>query len=110
MALKLGDVVVVPFPYSDQLAEKRRPAVVVSSSSLEADHGLAWLAMITSTSTPWKGDVPISDLKAAGLPIRCAVRPAKVATVSVGRIHRKSGSLTARDVQALMKSLGRYRA
>ena len=29
-----GDVVVVPFPYADRLAEKRRPALVVSGPQL----------------------------------------------------------------------------
>jgi hypothetical protein len=31
MALRFGDVIVVPFPFTDQTAIKRRPAVVVSS-------------------------------------------------------------------------------
>jgi mRNA interferase MazF len=31
-----GDVVLVPFPFTDQSGTKRRPAVVVSSSSYNA--------------------------------------------------------------------------
>jgi mRNA interferase MazF len=41
------DVVIVPFPYSDRLAEKRRPALVISNRRLQS-HGIVWLAMITS--------------------------------------------------------------
>jgi mRNA interferase MazF len=41
------DVVVVPFPYADRLAEKCRPALVISNRKLAA-HGLLWVAMITS--------------------------------------------------------------
>ena len=41
------DVVVVPFPYADRLAEKRRPALVISNRKL-AVHRLVWVAMITS--------------------------------------------------------------
>lgn len=107
MSLSPGDVVAVPFPYTDALAEKRRPAVVVSSAVLERDHGLVWLAMITS-SKGWQGDVPISDLKAAGLPVSCVVRPAKIATVSVERIHRKLGRLRPADWKGVRESLGRY--
>ena len=33
------DIVVVPFPYADRLAEKRRPALVISNRKLAA-HGL----------------------------------------------------------------------
>ncbi len=76
------DVVIVPFPYADKLAEKRRPALVVSKPALEKDHGLIWLAMITSAENRgWTGDVPIADLARAGLPAPSLVRPAKIATV-----------------------------
>lgn len=33
---KFGDVVLVPFPFTDQSASKKRPAVVVSSSAYHA--------------------------------------------------------------------------
>ena len=41
------DIVVVPVPYADRLAEKRRPALVISNRKL-APFGLIWVAMITS--------------------------------------------------------------
>jgi len=44
----VGDVVVLPFPYADRLAEKRRPAVVVSLPSLAQKHGIVWVVMVTS--------------------------------------------------------------
>lgn len=108
MSFSPGEVVTVPFPYTDALAEKRRPAVVVSSPILERDHGLVWLAMITSSSKGWQGDVPIADLTAAGLPVSCVVRPAKIATVSVKRIHRRLGRLRPADWKGVRESLGRY--
>jgi mRNA interferase MazF len=109
MSFSPGDIVTVPFPYTDSLAEKRRPAVVVSSRRLERDHHLLWLAMITSSSRGWRGDVPISDLKAAGLPVRCVVRPAKIATASIARIRRKLGALRPADWRAVREGLARYR-
>ena len=61
------DIVVVPFPYADRLAEKRRPALVISNRKL-AVHGLIWVAMITSADNEaWSSDVPIADLKRAGI-------------------------------------------
>ena len=57
------DVVIVPFPYADRLAEKRRPALVISGPKL-APYGLIWVAMITSAENePWPSDVlyPISN-------------------------------------------------
>ena len=87
------DVVVVPFPYADRLAEKRRPALVVSNRKL-AIHGLIWVAMITSADNEaWSSDVAINDLKRAGLPAPSVVRVAKIACIEPARIDRRLGRL-----------------
>lgn len=105
------DVVVVPFPYADRLAEKRRPAVVVSSERLYADHRICWLAMITSASNPaWTSDVAISDLASTALPAPSVVRPAKLATVDVGRIVRRIGKLSAADAARVKGALQAFSA
>jgi mRNA interferase MazF len=87
------DIVVVPFPYADRLAEKRRPALVISNRKL-AVHGLIWVAMITSADNEaWSSDVAIADLKRAGLPAPSVVRVAKIACIEPGRIDRRVGRL-----------------
>jgi hypothetical protein len=35
MSFEFGDVVLVPFPFTDQMTSKKRPAVVVSSSDYQ---------------------------------------------------------------------------
>ena len=63
-----GDVVVVPFPYSDRLAQKRRPALVVSGAGLHA-LGLIWAVMITSArNSSHVSDYPLADLVRAVAP------------------------------------------
>jgi mRNA interferase MazF len=100
------DVVVVPFPYSDRLAEKRRPALVISNRAL-APFGLIWVAMITSADNePWSCDVPIEDLASAGLPARSVVRPAKIASIEPARVLRRAGRLdtaAARKVTRILR-------
>lgn len=87
------DIVVVPFPYADRLAEKRRPALVISNRKLAA-HGLIWVAMITSADNEaWSSDIAIGDLKRAGLPAPSVVRVAKIACIEPGRIDRRIGRL-----------------
>ena len=62
-AFKQGDVVKVPFPYTDRSTRQSRPALVVSTGSLEDSHRLVWVVMITSAENRgWTGDVPITDL------------------------------------------------
>ena len=88
--IDLWDVIVVPFPYSDRLAEKRRPALVISGRRLAA-YDLLWVAMITSADNkPWSCDVPLTDLARAGLPARSVVRPAKIACIEPARVLRRA--------------------
>ena len=105
MTYSPGDVVVVPFRYSDRLAEKRRAAVVVSNSKLAAQ-GFVWLAMIASArQNALADDAPIADLTLAGLPTPCVLRPAKIATVEPSRIVRKAGRLDADETADLLATM-----
>ena len=104
-------LIVVPFPYSDRLAEKRRPALVVSSPLLEGEHGLLWVAMVTSQlRTHGTGDVIVSDLAAAGLPAPSLVRTTKLATIEPARVIRNAGRLPAADAEAVSVMLHRHLA
>jgi mRNA interferase MazF len=87
------DIVVVPFPYADRLAEKRRPALVVSNEKLST-HGLLWIAMITSAKNKgWSCDVSITDPANAGLPAPSVIRTAKLACIDPARVLRTAGRL-----------------
>jgi mRNA interferase MazF len=106
MRLQPFDIVVVPFPYADRLAEKHRPAVVISAPVVSGRYKLVWLAMVTSAvNPPWACDVEISDLAVTALPAPSRIRPVKIATADVARIVRRIGKLSARDAKALKSAL-----
>jgi mRNA interferase MazF len=89
-----GDVVVVPFPYSDRLAQKRRPALVVSNDDLHA-LGLIWAVMITSAkSSSHPRDFVLSDLARAGRKPPSIIRPSKIACLEPSRILRVAGTVS----------------
>jgi mRNA interferase MazF len=102
------EVVVVPFPYGDRFAEKRRPGLVVSTSRL-LEFGLLWVAMITSAENErWSCDVPIDDTARAGLPVPSVVRPAKIACIEPARILRRAGSLDRTTAQRVAQRLAAF--
>ena len=77
-----GDVIKVPFPYTDRATRQSRPALVISTDALAARHGLLWVVMITSAENRgWSGDVPVRDIAMAGLPVPSVIRSAKIATI-----------------------------
>ena len=107
MRLQPFDIVVVPFPYADRLAEKRRPAVVISAPVVSDRYKLVWLAMITSATNPrWDCDVDVSEVAPTSLPAPSRIRPVKIATADVARVVRRIGKLGARDTKALRSALG----
>jgi mRNA interferase MazF len=79
---EVWDVIAVPFPYTNRPVQQRRPALIVARHIEAGSPALLWLLMITSARhRRWVGDVEISNLAAAGLPVASIVRSAKIATV-----------------------------
>lgn len=88
-AFEQGDIVRVPFPYTDKATRQHRPALVVSDGNIGEDGALLWVTMITSADNrPWTGDVTIEDLAAAGLPAPSVIRPCKIATIEARHAER----------------------
>ena len=101
---KQFDIVVVPFPYSDQLAEKRRPALVVSSNAFNKKHGLLWVVMITSATNPKKSDdIALTATGKTGLPVASLIRPSKIATIEPNRVVRVAGKIDGK-LEAIIRS------
>jgi len=92
-----GDVVRVPFPYTDLGTKRHRPALVVSGGGLGDRSRLLWVVMITSAANRgWPGDVPLVDRHAdVGLPVPSTIRTSKIATIEarhadrIGRLSRE---------------------
>lgn len=108
MAFDQWAVVVVPFPFTDRMVERRRPAVVVSRpEELGSLVGQSVLAMITSAAhRSWPLDVPITDLAMTGIPAPSVVR-VKLFTLDDRLVQRQVGALAAADAAATANALGR---
>jgi mRNA interferase MazF len=102
------DVVVVPFPFTERSATKRRPALVISDArAFNQPSGHSVLAMITSAkNSDWPLDTGIEDLDAAGLPAASVVRM-KLFTLDNQLVIRKAGVLAEKDRGSVTKALSR---
>jgi len=104
--LALGDIVLVPFPFTDQSSNKRRPAVVISTRSYNETRPDVILMPVTSQlrSEARAGDMLVDEWEAAGLLKPSAIKPV-IATLERSLVVRRLGSLGSDDRAALKRGL-----
>ena len=108
-----GDVVLVPFPFSDLSASKRRPAVVLWAHPARVDFLLAFISSERLRAHE-VGDVPLlpthPEFGNTGLAAASKIRATKLVTLSGALLRRWLGRLgpllTADLDRALVTSLG----
>ena len=103
---EFGDVLLVPFPFTDQSTTKRRPAVVVSSDAYHRERPDLIILAVTSQARPETalGEASVSKWKDAGL-LRPSVLNRFLATIERGLVLRKLGRLAEEDRAALRRVL-----
>ena len=95
----------MPFPYTDRATRQSRPALVVSTARLKDLHGLLWVVMITSAENRgWPDDVPVTNLKMAGLPFPSLIRSAKIAAIDAADAS-KLGQVSAAQLRLVTGKL-----
>ena len=101
-----GDVVLVPFPFTDQSSAKKRPAVVVSSQEYNRRLPDLVLMAVTSQIKPAAvfGEMTVSQWKQAGL-LKPSVTKPVFTTIEKGLVLKKLGQLKAKDIEALTITL-----
>ena len=92
-----GDVVLVPFPFTDLSATKQRPALVLSPERLNKIRPDLVVAAITSQVPAALDEDEIllsaSELGATGLPKPSIIKLGKIFTIHQGLIRKKLGNI-----------------
>ncbi|MBI3812090.1 MAG: type II toxin-antitoxin system PemK/MazF family toxin [Nitrospirae bacterium] len=98
-----GDVVVVPFPFSDLTQAKRRPALVIST--LEGDDLI--LCQITSQSIKDRYAVPLADqdFKTGSLKQSSNVRPNRIFTADRHIVLYRVGGLKQDKLNGIIEKV-----
>ena len=99
MAYAKGDVVLVPFPFRDQVAAKVRPALVVSGARYNTRGDLI-VAAITTHPPRVATDYALAGWRSARLVGPSTVRM-QLATLAASRVLYRPGRLPRRDLQVV---------
>lgn len=99
---KFGEIVLVPFPFTDQSQTKKRPAVVVSSTAYNlARADLVLMAITSQVSMHHRPDeIEILKWQKAGLLKPSVIKPV-FTTIEKGLIARRMGALEQEDEKNL---------
>ena len=92
-----GDVVLLPFPFTDLSATRTRPAVVVSVPNFEQETRDFMVAMITSVPQSTSYDYALRDWQAARL-LRPSWVRTKLATLDPALVRYQPGRLSDTDM------------
>lgn len=103
-----GDIVLVPFPFTDQIGTKKRPAVVVSSALYNQKRSDIILMVVSGQLRPGTafGELEIAHWKEASLHRPSLVKPV-IATFKRDLVTRKLGRLEEDDRGNLRNFLNR---
>lgn len=104
-SFEFGDVVLVPFPFTDQSTTKKRPAIVVSSQAYNSERPDVIIMAVTSQIRPANNfDIQVTDWKTAGLIKPSVVKPV-IATVEKALVIKRLGRLGEKDRNILAEGL-----
>ena len=104
---KRGDVVLVPFPFTDLTSSKRRPALVISPDSFNAQQQDLVVAAITSRVPDTMEPLILTsrDFSSGTLPKTSIVKPNKLFTIHSTLVIKRVAVLKDERVQQVLETL-----
>ena len=106
---KRGDVVLVPFPFTDLSSAKQRPALVVSADAFNSTRDDVLVAAITSQiPAQLAADefmIPAGELAECGLPKPSILRLSKLVALHRQLVFKRVGALPVATLTQVMAQL-----
>ncbi len=102
-----GEILLVAFPFTDQSATKRRPAVVISSEAYHSQRLDVIVMAITSQlrASSNFAEIQILQWQGAGLKLPSAIKPV-IATLAQTIVLKRLGRLQEQDQHTLRLAIG----
>ncbi|QQK78971.1 type II toxin-antitoxin system PemK/MazF family toxin [Salicibibacter cibi] len=101
MTYKQGDIILIPFPFSDLTGNKKRPALILNKPNVNKQSLLICM-MISSVHRHTSSDIPILEWNEAGLLKPSVVRVNKIFTIDGSMVLKRLGCLNQNDFKPIL--------
>ena len=106
MTCKPGDIVGLPFPFSDLASRKKRPVLVLTQADYRGDFmGLAITSVLTEDNAV---SIESLDMRDGFLPKKNWIRYDKIFTLSTSTVVRRYGSVKEDVFSEIINNLCQY--
>jgi mRNA interferase MazF len=106
MTFKPGDIVGLPYPFSDLTSRKKRPVLILTRADYRGDFmGLAITSVVTEDNSV---SIENSDMKDGFLPKKSWIRYDKIFTLSTSTVVRRYGSIKEDVFSEVINGLCQY--
>jgi len=96
--LHRGDIILIPFPFTDQTAKKVRPAAIISQDPQRNDIIIAFISSVTRKEKPDKSDFILMSndpaFSSTGLRRSSVFRMSKLLTIDRSLVLRRLGIIS----------------
>lgn len=99
--MKKGDIVLIPFPFTDLTGAKNRPALIL----IDSDEDITVSFITTQLKWQEKFDVRLESSKENGLKRTSLIRLAKITTIDKDLVIGKLGQLTDSEIEEVNRGL-----
>jgi mRNA interferase MazF len=105
---ELGDIILVPVPFTDLSSQKRRPVIVISNDAYNRRSADVVVAAMTSNpaKVPYSFQVTSTDLREGALNRPGTVRVDKIYTLAQSIVVKKFGKVSATVIERIRQVFG----
>lgn len=105
--IKQRDIVLIPFPYSDLSAAKKRPVLIISNSNFHKNNDDVICCAITSSKKQLHRGILIDnlDMEEGNLEVKSVVKQGKIFAIDRKRIIKILGTLNISKTKAVTENL-----
>lgn len=106
-----GDIVLLPFPFTDLTTIKQRPAIAISAEEFNESGADIIVCAITSQMagglSPYEYKLSDNELRNGGLPKPSKVKCGKIIAIDSRLVRRKLGTISSNTLIEILRIIGK---